>query len=141
MNYYEFIEPDSCKSLLDEYKIFNDPIRQFLDEMLSECIWDLLPFGFLYELYKSWFKKNSPSGEVKGKNLFIKDVQNIMINDTIWDVKKDMPIPVCHYMDTPELLIIEYDLNDWKNPIYRGTDFNKICSPKLKGSYRGLLRK
>lgn len=140
MNYYEFIEPAACKSLLDEYKIFNDPIRQFIDEVLPLCVWDLLPFGFLYELYKAWFKKNSPSGEVKGKNVFIKDIQDVLIDNPIWQIKKDSPMPTRHYMDKPEPLILEYDLNDWKNPVYRGINPDKICSPKLKGSYKGLLR-
>ena len=35
---------------------FVEEMRQFLDEILPEVVWDLLPFGFLYDLYKENIK-------------------------------------------------------------------------------------
>ena len=43
-------------------------------------------------------------------------------------------------MDTPEPLILEYKLERWKNPTYRGSDPQQICVPKLKDTYKGLIR-
>ena len=43
-------------------------------------------------------------------------------------------------MNAPEPLIIAYQLNDWKNPIYRGNDPDQICHPLIKATYRGLYR-
>lgn len=139
-SYYEFSEPDACKALLNEYKVFNDPIRQFIDEVLPECVWDLIPNQFLYDLYKAWFSKNSPSGQVQGKNSFIKDVQNILVGSSEWTITTGS-VPTRNLMDKPEQLIIEYDLKDWMNNIYRGGNTNKICTPTVKSSYSGLLRK
>src|SRR5699024_5398232 len=54
MDYYTLSEPEACRLALEEYKEYNDPIRQFIDEILPECKWNLLPYAFLYDLYKSW---------------------------------------------------------------------------------------
>lgn len=139
-SYYSFAEPQVCKDLVNEYKQFNDPVRQFLEDMLPELVWDLVPFRFLYELYKSWFKRNNPSGQVQGRNTFIKDIKQLMLNDSDWQVL-DSPYPRGNRMDKPEPLIVEYDLgSEWRNPSYHGSDIDKICTPCAKASYRGLLR-
>lgn len=52
MNYYEFDVPEACKTALEEYKEFNDPVRQFMAEIMPELQWDFVPFTFLYDLYK-----------------------------------------------------------------------------------------
>lgn len=63
MDYYELRVPDSCKEALNEYKEFNDPIRQFVNEIFPELQWDLIPFSFLYDLYGAWYKKTSEKGK------------------------------------------------------------------------------
>ena len=141
MNYYELSEPQACKDALQIYKEFNDPVRQFIEEMLPQCQWDLLPFSFLYDLYKSWFKKNSPSGSPQGKNTFIADIINLLPSIPDWYCQdRTKVIKPGHKMDKPEPLILEYDLKDWMNPFHRGNDTNKICTPVLKATYKGLLR-
>ncbi len=141
MNFYTLSEPASCKTALEEYKGYNDPVRQFLDEMLLEVVWDLLPFGFLYDLYKSWFRKNSPSGSIQGRNTFIQDVLNILNDYPDWYcLGRNKEIRPCQKMSKPELLIEMYNLEDWKNPGYFGGDPNQICMPRLAATYRGLLR-
>ena len=141
MNFYTLSEPASCKTALDEYKEFNDPVRQFLDEMLSEVVWDLLPFGFLYDLYKAWFRKNSPSGLIQSKNSFINEVLIILNDYPDWYcLGRDREIRPSQRMSKPELLIEMYNLEDWKNPGYFGGDPNQRCMTKLKTTYRGLLR-
>lgn len=142
MTYYELSEPAACRAVLDEYKEFNDPIRQFAEEMLSLCKWDLLPFGFLYDLYKSWFKHNSPSGSVQGKNTFINDLLSILPGFPDWICEgKSKQTRSAHRMNGPEPLIAEFDLTGWMNPIYNGLDMDKRCCPQLKDKYTGgLLR-
>ena len=51
-DYYSLSEPAACKDVLNEYKEFNDPVRQYWDEFRDRFQWDLLPFTFLYDLYK-----------------------------------------------------------------------------------------
>ena len=59
-DYYAFSEPAACRLALEDYKVYNDPVRQWWDEVSGELVWDLLPWDFLYELYKQWCKDNNP---------------------------------------------------------------------------------
>lgn len=141
MNYYELNEPEECKMALSEYKMFNDPIKQFIDEFISQCVWDALPFSFLYDGYKAWYKKNSPEGKLQGKSTFISDLLNSLTNDTGWYCPgRNKAIKTGNKMDKPEMLIIEYNLTEWMNPCYRGQDRNMICLPPVKQTINGLLR-
>lgn len=141
MNFYSLSEPMSCVTALKEYKDYNDPVRQCLDEILPQCVWDFLPFSFLYDLYKAWFRKNSPNGSIQGRNTFITDVTNILSDYPEWYCAgRTAAVRPGQKMSKPELLIAEYNLEDWKNPFHRGGDLSQLCIPKLKTSYNGLLR-
>lgn len=139
--YYELTEPQACKDTLNDYKEFNDPVRQFFEEFSDTFTWNLLPFNFLYELYKAWFKLNSPSGAIQGRNTFIQDIIAVTQNDPNWYcVDKKQAVRAAGKMDTPEPLIAKYNLEAWKNPNYMGTDVSKMCIPMTQTSYRGLQR-
>lgn len=142
MDYYSLSEPDSCKAVLNSYKTFNDPIREFFEELEDEFVWDLLPFKFLYDLYLSWFKKNSPSGSPQGRNTFIKDLMMILRDNQHWFCPgPDTRIRTNNRMDKPEPLILTYDLRDWQNKNYKGNDVNMICQPtNMASAYRGIQR-
>lgn len=142
MNHYELSEPDECKLALAEYKEYNDPIRQFITDVLDECVWDLLPFNFLYALYTKWFDKNQPSGKIQNRNKFIVELKTL-----IPTVTNDWYVPATprkqyKHMSQPEPLILEYDLNDWKNPTYRGNVAERICTTKQDPdkSWKGIVR-
>ena len=140
-NFYTLSEPESCKSALEEYKDYNDPVRQFMDEMTPQFVWDLVPFSFLYDLYKSWFRKNSPNGSLQGRNTFINDILNILNNYPDWYCQgRNVAVRPGHKMDKVEYLIADYDLRDWQNPVYFGHDRDSICLFKIKASYNGILR-
>lgn len=139
MNFYELSEPEACRIALEEYKEFNDPVRQFWNELREEFAWTLLPYAFLYDLYKSWMFKNVPTGSKVTSNTFIKNIRTIIDEDNEWDVVDKTR--AAGRMDNPEPLIATYDLVDWKNPNYTGGNTDKMCTPQLKESYRGLLRK
>lgn len=139
--YYELTEPQACKDTLNDYKEFNDPVRQFFEEFSDTFTWNLLPFNFLYELYKAWFKLNSPSGAIQGRNTFIQDIIAVTQNDPNWYcVDKKQAVRAAGKMDTPEPLIAKYNLDAWKNPNYIGSDVAKMCVPMTQTSYRGLQR-
>ena len=128
MTNYTLSEPDACKAALEEYKEFNDPVRQFVEEILPKCAWDLLPFTFLYDLYRAWFGKCNPNGSLVGKNIFLKEFKNLVKDNPNWICKthiadgkvKDDNIRPLNRMDEPEYLIEEYQLTDWMNPLYMG---------------------
>lgn len=138
MNYYELSEPEACREVLAEYKEFNDPVRQFVQEMLPELSWDLAPFEFLYDLFKAWFWKNNPNGAIQGKNTFIRDIGSKLL-DSGWKVSKK-PVRSAGRMDRPEPLIVEYNLQEWMPPGYTGSSPGRLGMPELKENYRGLVR-
>lgn len=141
MDYYSLSEPAACKDVLNEYKEFNDPVRQYWDEFRDRFQWDLLPFTFLYDLYKEWFKKNTPSGSVLGKTGFVKDLLAILQPSDGWYcTDKSAKIRSGNRMNGPEPLIIEYKLDSWKNPTYKGNDVNQLACPMLAPNYRGIQR-
>lgn len=137
-DYYNFSEPTACSDLLFEYKEFNDPVRSFISEVMSECVWDLLPYGFLYDLYKGWFRDNCPTGQLQSKRMFINDLKTALVNNNEYIVY-DKPVSTRNLMDGTERLILRYDLTDWKSS-YKGSDEVKICDFSRKDSYRGVLR-
>lgn len=140
-NYYSLSEPDACKQLLEQYEESNDPLREFVKEMLPQCKWDLLPFTFLYDLYKGWYNRANPSGKSISRNAFINRLADILSASSEWSCDKQRQIRSANRMDAPEPLILEYDLNNWKNSRYTGNISQRVCTvnPK-KLTYRGLLR-
>ena len=141
-NFYTLSEPTACKNILAEYKEFNDPVRRFWEEFSSQFAWDLLPFDFLYDLYKEWFREESPAGTPIGKITFINDLVNIINNDPIWECNdKRAKVRTAKRMDQPEKLILRYSLKNWYNNTYKGNDPNKIAKPELLPAYRGVKRK
>ena len=141
-DYYDFDIPDACMKALNEYKVYNDPIRQFVEEVLPELKWTLLPFTFLYDLYRAWFKRNIPTGSPQGKMTFRKDLCNVLSNSDEYEIHKDYPVSSVYKMAVAEPMIDEYKLENWLNPRYKtATDRTKACTPVPKESYRGIVRK
>lgn len=141
MDFDKLSEPLACNQLLGEYKNYNDTIRQFLSEILEQTVWDLLPFVFLYDAYKAWFRKYYSSGILEGRNTFNNDVIRIISERSDWSCPgKTKSIHTGSLMSKPEHLIAEYGLDDWKNPTYMGPDLDLICMPKLKPNYYGIRR-
>ncbi|MET3172920.1 UNVERIFIED_ORG: putative DNA primase/helicase [Arthrobacter sp. UYCu721] len=143
MDYYALSEPLTTQLVLAEYKQFNDPVRAYFEEFEEQFTWDLLPFPFLYDLYRVWFSQTSPSGSPVGRNIFIKDLVTIAKQSTIWYCgNKELAIRPARKLSTPEPLVLEYDLKDWTNKTYTGTTVAQRALPyPLKASYRGLLRR
>lgn len=141
-SYYTFSEPPATQKVLAEYKEVNDPVRAFWDEFRERFQWDLLPFTFLYDLYKHWFHQVSPSGSPVSRNQFVTDLVAILRADTLWHCPdKHTKHRPAQMMNTPEHLIAEYDLRAWKAPNYNDPDLDRVCRPLLKPNYRGILRR
>ena len=146
MNYYNFDEPQACKDALDEYKEFNDPIRQFFTDVVSKASWDLLPFTMLYEIYQKWFKQNNPSGTPQNKSTFTNDIIMIVNQSSEWASQgKRVKMRIGNKMSCCEPLLEEYDLKDWQNPnkMSPGNTMEERCTP-FPGQYtdtqRGIYR-
>ena len=138
-DYYKLSEPAACKSMLEEFKVFNDPLRQFWGDFAENFVWQLLPMQFLYDLYKKWFEKNCPSGGVQGRNTFMGDLKSLMAGDPEWEFCAEARPG--HMMDASEPLILEYDLKDWMAKGYTGSDPVKKCMTSLASKYKNCLRR
>lgn len=146
MDYYSFDVPQACKAVMDEYKEFNDPIRQFFSEVIMEASWDFLPFKLLYDLYQQWFKENNPSGTAQNKTSFIKDIIVVTKESEDWDTKgKSQQMRVGNRMSVCEPLLDTYDLKKWQNPNkqYSGNGMKERCTPypgQFPDTQRGIFR-
>lgn len=143
MDYYELSEPQATKTMLEEYKEHNDPVRGFWEEFREQFVWDLLPFQFSYDLFKSWFERVTPSGKVISRDSFVNNLVSILGDDDMWEcADRRAKIRTSTRMDSPELLIAQYELKDWFNTSYTGTNPAQISSFRNKQSnYRGLRRR
>ena len=143
MDDYEFTVPDICKVTLDDVRIENDMVMQFLHEVLPHYSWDLLPFSLLYQTYLSYLRANNPSARALGRNKFIDKVVDLLEEKDygFYCDDKKKPISVGDLMQGPEQMIAAYNVLDWRNPTYTGSDMSKICSPILATAYRGIVRK
>lgn len=120
-------------------------ISEFIKKTLSICQWDILPYGFLYDLYKSWLVETHPKHVALGRNQFIRVLQDIIRNAQDQGLQEwavgDNPLHPGHNMDKPEPLILRYGLKKWANTEYAATDAMKYCQTPLRTSYKGLVRK
>lgn len=127
-----------------DYREYNDPVRQFLAEMLPRFAWDLVPFSFLYDLYREWFHADFPSGTIVGRNIFIRAVVAMLSDFPEWECRgRSKSIRPGKRMDAPEPLIAQYSLTNWMNPLCRGRsqDIDMLCRPVPASMYNGLLRR
>lgn len=142
-NFYEFSDVSASNNLVKEMKEINDPVRQFVFDVFDDFVWDLLPNAFLYDCYKSWFAKNMPStSKCLSNRTFIKDLKTILSDEKKEWVYTENQLTYKGRIESPEPLIIEYNLTDWMNKNYKGSDKDLIAMPTFdKKWYRGFLRK
>jgi putative DNA primase/helicase len=142
MDHVVFSNPVACQELLAQFQRENNPVRDFWMEFEEDFQWDLLPTAYLYDLFVSWYRKTHPAGVPVNRNDFASHLVEVLSGDGQWSYadpqKKHRP---GHKMDNHEPLIAEYDLGDWMNKSYSGSDLTKKCVPSpLRANYIGVLR-
>lgn len=147
MDYREqFTETQDSKELLKTFDVLSNSVVSFLDEFLPQCQWDLLPGSdFLYEAYKVWYKRMSPSGKVIGRNEFLDEMRDyVQTNpDPAFEWEWTESTRSQGYITKPEPLLSEYELRHFQNVQYLFSyDTEKRDTPcNLKTKYSGLKRK
>lgn len=145
--YTSLYESPMCKEALGEFRETNDPVYYFMNEIADQLRWDLVPYTFLHALYVGWYNANGGSSEIGGGipspktmttrvNAWIDQHQDEWLRPM-----KSEQIRRSNLMDRPEPLIQKYNVNDWKNPVYRGNDLDRVCSPMLESRYCGIFRR
>ena len=143
MNYYKLSEPEACKIVLEEYKTYNDPVRQFWSEFEDQFVWDFIPYSFLYSLFKEWFKRDNPSGSIMGRNTFIKDLRNVVEKSTVFTLTDpiDAKVRVGTRMNATEYLIADYNVTEWQTPGMGQTASRAaLCQPCIPERASGIVR-
>ena len=145
MNYYVLSEPDACKIILDEYKIYNDPVRQFWGEFEDRFVWDFIPYSLLYSLFKEWFKRDNPSASIMGRNTLIKDLRNVVEKSTVFTLTDpvDPKVRAGNRMHKTETLIATYDVKDWQTPGLNSSSaatIEALCRPRIQERMAGIVR-
>ncbi|MCD2492467.1 winged helix-turn-helix domain-containing protein [Lacrimispora sp. NSJ-141] len=133
-------EPAVCVEALDDYRVDNDPVRQFVDTVMSSLVWNLVPWQFLYDLYGAWMSRNNPNGRAENLRTFKRRITELLPTLPEWSDTGENAMRTGDKMNDPGPLIVEYDLKNWRNQSYRGMDVNKIATPETKARYRGLVR-
>lgn len=138
MNYYELSNPKACQDVLNGYKSFNDPLRQFVEEFFGEFQWDVVPFAFLYDLYKAWHTETCPGGLKLGRNVFFDKIAQMESETPGWRAVKGDHRPG-QSMSRPEPLVTRYNLAEWRNKTYQGTNPDRINTPTPRAKYHGCF--
>lgn len=147
MDFDAFAIPEACKLMLDDVKESNVPHLEFFNEVKDHFTWDFLPFTFLYDTYKSWFKStvNSRGDGMLGRNKFISAIVDIANAGDQWYCEdKHKLITVGNRMSKPEPIIGRYNVEDWYTPRWpHGSILDLSCPPssKLNDTMRGLIRR
>lgn len=120
--------------------VYNKNMDRFCTDMLPKCKWSLLPFGFLYDLYKAWFPTVGLYEKPQTKTVFVARLTEFLKNDSNWNVANSLLSTDANNMPMPELLIAKYDLKNWMNKDYKGDNVDMICSPSIQTKYKGIYR-
>ena len=143
----EFTETAETKKALELYVKTTNSVVAFLEEILPECKWDLLPAtDFLYEAYKSFYKSTNPSGRVMGRNDFHDSVREFVATDEKvsqeWEWTDSTRSKGYIDYDKKEPLLDRYDLTAFMDNRFGGyANREFVYEPRLKATYSGLKRR
>lgn len=148
-----FTETELTKSALAEYTIASNSVVAFLDEILPQCTWNLLPASdYLYEIYKNWIRQVQPSGSPIGRNTFIdgvKEYVNTQLSENPlfeWEWTPETRWKGYIDLTKRELLVEKYCIEPFKKIIsdYHYNSMYGSGTPDLKvlsKGYSGLKRR
>lgn len=139
----EFITTKENDEALYKTKLENNTVIEFLDEFLPQFKWDALPPKFLYELYKSWMSKDNANGKSVKKSVFIEYATDFFNDTNEWNIRlaQGDKITVGQRMDADEPLITEYNLTDYMDPSYKGSDARIKRAFTRPKTIRGFVRR
>lgn len=145
-SFYRLSEPEACRQALEDYKSDNDPVRGFYEEFYESFVWNLLPWGFLYDLYKAWFAYTNPSGSALGRKRFITHSESVFKDPafapaSVWASTGKTAQRTAGRISNGEPLAVEYGLTSWTGTAgARGSSTVATVPRSLPVSTRGLMR-
>lgn len=139
----EFIVTKENEDALYKTKLENNTVIEFLDEFLPQFKWDVLPTKFLYELYKAWMSQDNANGKPVKKSVFTEYATDFFDELPDWNIRltQNDKIIVGTHMDADEPLITEYNLTDYMDPNYKGTNLQTKRAFSRPKTTRGYARR
>src|SRR5699024_5772477 len=92
-------------------------IDSFIDEVINECVWDLLPITFIYDLYKEYRNRNFPTSDLLNRDELMRKLETVLDN---WERRNHSVRVTNNNMSKDEPLISEYNLERFINWGYAG---------------------
>lgn len=143
----EFITPKTSIKALAQYKEDNNSAVEFWNEFENQFAWLTLPPSFLYALYLAWFQEEH-GGEQKScfsKKTFLHHIQNHLQQNPHWEFKATReicpsPFYVGSSMNADEPLITRYNLTQYMDSAYKGSDPELKRAFKRPRTARGVVR-
>lgn len=143
----EFITPKTSIKALAQYKEDNNSAIEFWNEFENQFTWSTLPPSFLYALYLAWFQEEH-GGEQKScfsKKTFLHHIQNHLHQNPHWEFKATReicpsPFYVGSSMNADEPLITRYNLTQYMDSAYKGSDPELKRAFKRPRTARGVVR-
>lgn len=140
----DFIIPQRSLESLSDYQEANDPVVEFWNEFSEQFVWDAVPSTFAYELFCAWFERNNPRQIPLKRNTFLKSTEQWMSDIThgwLYKAGRVSPITIGDKMDNDEPLITEYNLTNYMDTTYKGSDPQKQRNfTRPKSTMRGFQR-
>ena len=143
----EFSNPQQCQDALNSYKEYNDPVREFFNEVicdqgsLAAYDWDLL-----YKLYEGWLAETNPNARPEKRYNFKNDVFNLVKASDDWECgdTRTWQFRVNSLMAGSEPLIAKYNITTSMRPNTKAgtkdsyTDIYPDHSTRIRGIRRKL---
>lgn len=139
-DYDTYTIPRMCQDNIELVKSFNEPIKVFWEEFREQISYNVAPFGFLYDLYKEFMRRDCPTGRPVSKISFKQQLLEYVTKDDIWTYEDGKRYRKKGRYDFCEMLVGEYGLVEWKNTHYTGNDPVTICTQDSKDNQQGIIK-
>lgn len=150
MQFDAFSNPARCREALEQYKVRNDMVREFVYDTFPELPWDFVPYQFLYDLYKAWSERNYNGRSFVGRSAFYESLQQTLRELGGWVVPPvTRSFTITSYDFTPECrLIYDYNMSFWQedlphtvtNPAKIKQALSTLRQERLRNRMSGILR-
>ena len=91
-------------------------VKAFADDVVPQLKNDMIPYGFLYELYKRWSKQERHEDPSIGRNSFVQAIDELVQTGYItgWTAATKDPVRMENALSEPEPVAVKYKYNPEK---------------------------
>lgn len=87
--YIELPEPSMAVALKQEFMAENDSVIEFLEYFEDLSLFDFLPNGYVWHLYREWMPEHRPNTSLPNEKAFLKHLAEVGVNSGKWVQPKE----------------------------------------------------